>query len=291
MQILLLTPSLPYPPHQGGALRNLGILRGLHDAGHVISLLSFHEAASGAQSEFPGPLSDYCARIETLTPPLRSPFHRLRDLFVTGQPDLARRFDDLPFRERLRDLLRQTRFDLIQFEGLEMAINLAYARQLQPSAKLIYDAHNAEYALQNVIANVEQVRRSRLAASIYSRIQAQRIARFERAICTQADAVIAVSPEDAAALSPFRPDHQVKVLPNGIFTDDYIESDQGVELGGRCWFSRERWIIAPTSMPCSGSPPPSCPEFALSVPMRASTLSGKNHMPPCKPSAKMIMSK
>ena len=43
MQILLLTPALPYPPHQGGALRNFGILRGLHDAGHTISLLSFHE--------------------------------------------------------------------------------------------------------------------------------------------------------------------------------------------------------------------------------------------------------
>ena len=108
-----------------------------------------------------------------------------------------------------------------------MAIYLPLARQLQPHAKLIYDAHNAEYALQQVIAEVESGSRSRLAASLYSRIQAQRITRFERAICAQADAVIAVSPEDAAALRPFRADSNVFVLANGIFTDDYAAAAAG----------------------------------------------------------------
>ena len=89
-----------------------------------------------------------------------------------------------------------------------MAIYLALRASLQPSAKLIYDAHNAEYALQNVIADVESGSRSRLPAALYSRIQAQRITRFERRICAQADAVIAVSPEDADALRPFRADHK-----------------------------------------------------------------------------------
>jgi glycosyltransferase involved in cell wall biosynthesis len=231
MQILLLTPALPYPPHQGGALRNFGIIRGLHDAGHAITLLSFHDNSTG-QSEIAPPLLDYCARVETVTPSIRTPVHRLRDLLLTGQPDLARRLEAPLFRERLRDLLRQTRFDLIQFEGLEMAIYLPLVRQMQPDAKLIYDAHNAEYALQLVIADVEGGSRSRLPVALYSRIQARRIARFERAICAQAHAVIAVSPEDAEALRPFRPDHRIHVLSNGIFSDDYTEPTQAVELGG-----------------------------------------------------------
>ena len=232
MQILLLTPALPYPSHQGGALRNFGILQGLHEAGHTISLLSFHEGSSTGQSEIAPPLAQSCARIETVAPPLRTPIHRLRTLLLSRQPDLARRLDSIPFRDRLREMLKQTRFDLIQFEGLEMTINLALARQLQPSAKLVYDAHNAEYALQKVIAEVEIGNRRRLPAALYSRIQAQRITRFERAVCAQSDAVIAVSAEDAAALSPFRSDYKVSVLPNGIFTDDYAASAQGVELGG-----------------------------------------------------------
>ena len=226
MQILLLTPAFPYPPHQGGALRNFGIIRGLHDAGHTITLVSFSEGSTSGT-----PLPGYCQRIETVDPPPRGPIHRLRDLLLTRQPDLARRLESPEFRDRLRALLQQTSFDLVQFEGLEMAIYLPLVRQFQPHAKLIYDAHNAEFALQHVIAEVESESRSRLPASIYSRIQARRIARFERSICQQADAVIAVSAEDAAALRNFRVDHQVYVLPNGIFTDDYAAPQQDVELG------------------------------------------------------------
>lgn len=225
MQILLLTPALPYPPHQGGALRNYGILRGLYDAGHTLHLLSFHDGSSAT-------LPPLTAEIVTVPPPVRTPLRRLRDLLLTGQPDMARRLEAPAFRDRLRQLLKNTAFDLIQFEGLEMAIYLPFVRQLQPNAKLVYDAHNAEFALQHAIATVEGSQPSHFAAALYSQIQAQRIARFERAICAQADAVIAVSPEDADALRQFRADGRVSVLANGIFTDDYAAPQQGIDLGG-----------------------------------------------------------
>lgn len=227
MNILLLTPALPYPPHQGGALRNFGILRGLHDAGHQITLLSFSETSPAGT-----PLPDLCKHVDVVAPPPRTALHRLRDLLLTPQPDLAGRLESPAFRERLRDLLAKVSFDLIQFEGLEMAIYLAQARQAQPQAKLVYDAHNAEYALQKVIAGVESGSAKRLPAALYSRVQAERITRFERTICAAADAVIAVSPEDAEALQTFRADKQVHVLPNGIFADDYATAQQGVELAG-----------------------------------------------------------
>ncbi len=227
MQILLLTPALPFPLHQGGALRNFGVLRGLHDAGHHLTLISFHEGSAEGT-----PLPTLCDRIETVAPPPRALIHRLRDLISSRQPDLARRLESPAFRERLRSVLQQKQFDLVQFEGLEMAIYLPLVRHLQPSAKLIYDAHNAEFALQRVIADVESGSRSRLPAAIYSRIQASRITRFERSICQQADAVIAVSSEDAAALRSFRTDRQVHILANGIFASDYAAPQQGLELRG-----------------------------------------------------------
>lgn len=232
MHILMLTPSLPYPPHQGGALRNFGILRGLHNAGHIITLLSFADAGTSSIDIEGTPLRQLCDRVETVTPPPRSKSQRLRDLAFTQQPDLARRLESPVFREHLRDLLANTRFDLIQFEGLEMAVYLSLSRQLQPVARLVYDAHNAEHALQQAIANVESESRNRIPAALYSRVQARRIARFERTICTQADAVIAVSPEDAGALRSFRTDGKIHILANGIFADDYTAPDQGVDLGG-----------------------------------------------------------
>jgi glycosyltransferase involved in cell wall biosynthesis len=225
MRILLLTPALPYPAHQGGALRNHGIIRCL--AGHDVTLLSFHDAGGNY-----APLESLCAGVITVPPPPRGTRDRLRDLLLSDQPDLARRLESRAFCDTLETLLRTHKFDAIQFEGLEMGIYLPLARALQPGARLVYDAHNAEGALQAAIAEIERGRLRRLPARLYSHIQARRITRFEQRVCASADAVIAVSDEDAALLRPFRTDGRVFVLPNGIVADEYAPAATGaLDLG------------------------------------------------------------
>lgn len=224
----MLTPSLPYPLHQGGAIRNYGILHGLHAAGHEITLLSFHTGNPPAAST---PLVELCAHIETVLPPVRSTSQRLRDLVFTRQPDLARRLKSDVFAQMLEQLLSSTRFDLVQFEGLEMTGYLPRVKRLQPGTKLVYDAHNAEYALQRVFFEVDRENMRRLPAAVYSFIQTQRIERYERTICEQVDAVIAVSEEDAEALRPFRKDGHVAVVPSGIFSGAYNGANEHLDLG------------------------------------------------------------
>ncbi len=228
MRLLMLTASLPYPPQQGGALRTYGILHGLYQAGHDITLLSFHEGDTRPSDT---PLAQFCRRIETIPPPLRSKTARLRDLLLTGEPDIARRLYSDAFRDRLRDLLAETSFDLVQFEGIEVACYLPLLRQWGTRARLCYDAFNAEAALQQVIFQVDRAVPKRWPAAAYSLIQSRRIARFEKLLCQQADSVIAVSDEDAAILCPLRPDHHVPVVTNGIFVDDYTGTGQQLDLG------------------------------------------------------------
>jgi polysaccharide biosynthesis protein PslH len=228
MRILLLTPSLPYPLHQGGAIRNFGIVRGLHDAGHEITLLSFHDDSFPPAST---PLAKLCKTIETVPVPQRTTVTRLRDLVFSGQPDLARRLYSRLFENRLQTLLKTVQFDLVQAEGLEMTAYLASVRQHQPRAKRWYDAHNAEYDLQRTIFQVDREDVSHWPAAVYSYIQSRRIAWFEAQICQQADGVIAVSDEDADALRSFRPDRRIAVVPNGVISDDYGMSREQLELG------------------------------------------------------------
>ncbi len=228
MRLLILTPTLPYPLHQGGAIRNYGIIHGLHTAGHDITLLCFHNGNPSVQST---PLENLCSRIETVPFPQRGMAQRLRDLVLSQQPDLAQRLKSKLFSQRLCSLLEEVNFDVVQFEGLEMARFLPIVRQYQPNTKLVYDAHNAESALQEVIYQVDKKNLKRLPIAIYSRIQAQRIAHFEHIICQQVDAVIAVSEEDARILRPFRTDHKVTVVSNGIFADDYESNDGQLDLG------------------------------------------------------------
>lgn len=228
MRLLMLTPSLPYPPHQGGALRNYGLLRSLSTAGHVITLLSFHDGSPPVEST---PLADLCESVHTVPPPVRTNAQRLFDLITSNAPDLARRLHSSAFSASLAALLAAETFDLVQFEGLEMAAWLPQVCAAQPQARLCYDAHNAEYALQRAIYRVDRRTLRRWPLAAYSLIQWRRILTFERAVCQRAHCVLAVSDEDAAALRPFRSDGCVHVIPNGIFVSEYTEADQTLDLG------------------------------------------------------------
>ncbi|MCS7072481.1 MAG: glycosyltransferase, partial [Anaerolinea sp.] len=196
VKILILTPTLPYPAHQGGALRNQGIIRGLAAEGHEITLLSFSD---GTASDWKA-LYAWCRRVEVLPTPPRPLHDRLRDLIFTGQPDLAQRLISSGYRARLIELLGAERFDIVHIEGLELGVYLRTIREYQPETKIIYDAHNAEYMLQRGIAAVERTNLLKLPGAVYSQVQAKRIRTFEQEVCEQADAVIAVSEDDARSL-------------------------------------------------------------------------------------------
>lgn len=228
MHILMLTPTLPYPLHQGGAIRNFGILRGLHDAGHNVTLLSFHDDSIPLQST---PLPALCANLHIVPLPRRTTFRRIQDMILSRQPDLLRRLYSPAFEDCLRSVLDASQFDLVQFEGFETTTYLNVVRQHQPSAKLCYDAHNAEYALQQAIFQIDRGEVRHLPAALYSFVQSRRIAHFERHVCRQVQCVIAVSEEDANALRIFRPDGRVSVVPNGIFAEEYTASREQLDLG------------------------------------------------------------
>ena len=267
MQILLLTPALPYPPHQGGALRNFGILRGLHDAGHTITLLSFHDAPLAAPvpgTPLPAVLRahrDRCAadRARRSTACAICCSRAARSGAAAG---IAR----LP-RAPARPCSSRHRFDLIQFEGLEMAIYLPLVRQLQPDAKLIYDAHNAEYALQQVIAEVESGSRSRLPAALYSRdsgaahrplrardLRASR--RRDRRLAGRRRRAAPVPPRSAGLRARQR--HLHRRLRRA--------QSRASNSAARCWSSPARWTTARTSTRCSGSPSAILPRIRAECP-------------------------
>ena len=85
MKVLFLTPQVPYPPQQGAALRNWGLISGLANR-HEVAILSFR--ASGQPPEPPDLLRMTC-RTETVPLPVRALRDRLRVMLTTRQPDMA----------------------------------------------------------------------------------------------------------------------------------------------------------------------------------------------------------
>ena len=227
MRILIITAAFPYPLASGGAIRTFGIIHGLHQAGHELTLLSFADHDIDVTNT---PLKAYCNAIHLIPTPHRSKQERLKTLLFTDQADISTRFKSADFEHKLRDILTTQQFDLIQFEAIESVAYLPIAKHLQPTAKICFDTFNAEYMLQRKIYEIDRTHLKRLPAALYSFLQINRIARFEGEMCRLADCVIAVSEEDAELLRDFRPDKKIHIMQSGVFVDDYKTVDSKVNL-------------------------------------------------------------
>jgi polysaccharide biosynthesis protein PslH len=228
-RILILTPQLPYPPHQGTTIRNYNLIAGLAQR-HTLDLLTF-ASMEGAAALAASPLPSLCRQIITEPLPARTLTARARDMFTTPLPDMALRLASPALHAGMARLLAENEYDVVQIEGIEMA---RYAlAQLEPAylmsegdktrrrPRLVFDDHNAEYVLQQR-AFVTDVRRPRRwPGAAYSLVQWQKLRAYERRICRAAGRVVAVSEADRASLRRLMPDLEVAVVPNGVDLDFY----------------------------------------------------------------------
>jgi glycosyltransferase involved in cell wall biosynthesis len=267
MHILMLTPQVPYPPRQGTALRNWGILRGLA-AQHRVSLLTF--AAPDQPTEPPALLSDIVERVAIIPQPTRTTRDRLRDLLTNTRPDLTLRLESPTFRQQMQTWLDAYAFDWIQVEGLEMAPYLDVLARLPSTVyrlpRIAFDDHNCEYVLQKRAGSADLHRPRRWPAALYSAIQWRRLRRYEATVCRRADLVIAVSEADAQALRHIAPGLDPLVIPNGITVAEYAAFTGEADLhqpafvftgtmdfrpnvDGALWFAAEVWPRIRAALP------------------------------------------
>lgn len=226
MKILFLTPQTPYPPRQGAALRNWGLISQLMSR-HEITVLTFSSPSSRtteAGTRSVDTSDQLRARWELLSVPLpvRSWRDRLRDMLTTRQPDMALRLVSETYAHRLTDLLSRRRFDIALIGGIEMAPYLDIlmaARPLRP--RILFDDLNCEFLLQKRAFLTDLRSPVHWAGAAYSWVQWHRLRRYEAAVCRRADQVIAVSGEDAAALRRLVPGLDVAVIPNGVDAPSY----------------------------------------------------------------------
>lgn len=257
MHVLLLTPQLPYPPHQGTSLRNFHIIRGLAER-HEITLLSFLEDNQSDEAAATRPLRAHLHHLETVPVPRRTTAARLKQLLTTRRPDMERRLHSPAFNRKLRRLLEENQFDVVQIEGIELARAIEIVRAAGPGSKIVFDDHNAETELQrrNMLTDLRLPRR--WPAALYSWFQVRRLRRFERWACRAADAVVCVSAADKGHLASLLPGAapSITVIPNCIDVAKYQETpdkqiffdllftgkmDYRPNVDAVLWFADEIW--------------------------------------------------
>ncbi len=225
MRILFVTPSPPHPTEGGAAIRNYHLIEAAKDAGHAVDVLAVARDRTPISPFSPDGFD--IAFVTRASDPSR--VDRLRTLAISPQPDLAHRLRDPEFLreagQKLRDAVRHGRpYDAVQVEGLEMWGNVPHPRNLgnlrnRVPLQTIYDAHNAETTLQRRTALVA-ARTGDAAGAAYSAVQWAKLRAYERNAVRAATATLALSPEDARALS--RLAHKaVDVVPVGVDTAHY----------------------------------------------------------------------
>lgn len=219
MKLLFLTPQLPYPPHQGTTIRNFNIIKHLAPR-HEITLLSF-----GTEQELgdAGPLRALCREIHIAPHPIRTLAQRALTTFTSPLPDMALRLESKLMRSQLDGLIGKNSYDVIQIEGIEMSPYGASrtTRQLP----LVFDDHNAEYALQRTAFESDLRSPTRWHAAFYSLVQWIKLERYERRVCERANAVVACSDTDAQALLSLDGQLPIANIPNGVDLEQYVPSD------------------------------------------------------------------
>lgn len=254
--VLMLTPQLPYPPHQGTSLRNFHMLKALAER-HQVTLLSLAEGDRPQEIE---PLRPYCRVLMPITVPLRSGRDRLVQLITSGLPDVALRLRSDTFSAALVSALTSDTFDAVQIEGIELAAYIQDVRMASPSSKVVLDCHNAETELQRRALRADLPNPSRWLAAAYSVIQVGRLAQFEKWALRQADSVIGVSDPDRIRLKELAGNlsAEIHVVPNTIAVAEYespesLNSDLSYDLvftgkmdyrpnvDGVLWFAESVW--------------------------------------------------
>lgn len=255
MRLLMLTPQVPYPPRQGTALRNWGLLRGLAQE-HAVTLLSF--VAPDQSLEPPAPLAELVERAILVPQPTRTFKSRLVNMIASPRPDLILRLESPTFRRELRALLAGGAWDWVMVEGLELTGYLDLVWSLPSRPRVVFDDHNCEYLLQQRAFLTDMRRPARWLAAGYSFIQWQRLRRHEADICRRAELVVAVSAADALALRRIAPGMAPLVIPNGINVAEYAGFAERAPLhqpafvftgtldfrpnvDGLLWFAQEVW--------------------------------------------------
>ncbi len=179
---------------------------------------------------------------------------------ISGQPYHVSRFYQKRYAAKLKSLLQSESFDIVQIEGLSMAVYYDLVKSLS-KAPIVLRAHNVEHQIwERHISN-----QSDIFQKTYLRIQVKRLKKFELESLTKMDAVVAITDEDETGFKKLVPKLKTNSIPCGIDLEktkpssalegyksdigylasfDWMPNVQGVE-----WFLNSVWPILKKARP------------------------------------------
>ena len=157
----------------------------------------------------------------------------------SSMPLALSRYCTPAMRQRIATLSRAVEFDSVVCDFLAMAPNF------ESMSNVVLFQHNVETIIWRRHASTapDPVRK------LYFGMQARRMFNWERRMCRAAGRVIAVSPQDAAAMQKLFGVEQVSAIPTGVDVEFFRRPPQ---VSPRpTWSFSGRWTGCPTLTACN----------------------------------------
>ena len=212
LNILVISPWLPWPPYDGARIRILETLRFLSGRHHVT--LFAHVHADGERAHV-AKLRETCAEVEVVLLSGR-PDRRIGRMIrgsLTGAPLIQGMHFNAGFAKRIFEVTDKKKFDIVQVE-LSLIARYATAVSRRRRSKLVLSTHNIEsqrFARELELSSLS-FRRAVLQAD-----QAL-FGDWEEKTVKQFDGAIAVSDQDRQWLQEQMAGRPVALAPNGVDT-------------------------------------------------------------------------
>lgn len=237
-RLLLLAQTLPFPPDGGVNIRIYNVMR-LLARQYDVTLLCFMRRA---ERQTPGAVAQGIAGLmphaDVAVFPIPQEYNRLRLLWDHLRSVITRRaytwysYESRDYRDRLRELVAERDFDIVQIDSLDLA---AYLPELD-GLPVVCVHHNVESTLMHRRAQIQPSGWRRA----YLHFQARLLARLEKEWCERVDLNVTVSDADRIALHLQAPHGRYTTVPNGVDIDQFQPAkarEEGiVSTGGLNWF-------------------------------------------------------
>ena len=236
MNILVLTPYIPYPPHFGGAVRIYYLIRQLSRR-HAVHLLSFREEIGGGD---PQGLKPFCKSITTI-PRVVADKRWQQVLSLFSARSFQWRFHTSRAMQSAIDrVTREQPIDLILVEFSQMA-----GFRFPSGVPVVMDEHNVEFDLLERMA----AREGGLFRRLFNRREAAKFRREELSAARNAALTLVTSARDGDLLRQHAPGLRTAVIANGVDCDHFTppagprKPDSAVFVGATHYFPNEEGVL------------------------------------------------
>ncbi len=219
LRILIVTPSIPYPPNWGFGIRVYQIVRELSRR-HTVSVICYSRPGEEDKIEA---LEQVCHSVHTVQNPLADRrAKRLAQLtaMVSRTSFQTASLRTAEMQTLLTSIVAGEHFDLVQFESSQMC-----SLQLPRSVPWIVDEHNLEFELLQRMGRTE----SSPIRKLFNWVEHRKFKREEMSSWERADACIVTSDREARIVAAHVPQQSIHVAPNGVDIEFFAPAEDPAE--------------------------------------------------------------